>query len=185
MSRPSVVRAWLVAHEGFLVGSAMLLTALGIRWGATWLLPVPGTPRRVPFWQLTPALLAMLASIATVNRLPVGPGRAQRLARAAWALVVIGAAAGCAAVVGLGTGLPSLVPGTAAAVGLTVAVAALAGRAAVWVGAGWAAIVLMRVNKVAATEDLWSGLPDRARLALLVVVALGLVGYARAGVRYP
>lgn len=181
VSSASVVRAWLVAHDARVVGAAMAAGTLVLCVGAQWLLPVPGQERKVPFWQLTPALLAMLASLATVNRLPSGRGWAQLAARGAWVGLVMTAAAASAWAVGQGTGLPSLVPGTAVVVGLTFAAAPVVGRWSVWVGAMLAVEVLMRMTRTAADEDLWTSLPPTGQLVLAAMATAGVAAYAALG----
>ncbi len=181
LREPSAVRAWLVAHDAQAVGAAMVLVAVVLAVGAQWLLPVPGQARKVPFWQLTPGFLAMLASLATVNRLPAGHAAPQRLARGVWVGGVLALAAGCAWIVGLGADLPSLVPGTTVTVALTFAVATVLGRISAWVGVVVVVVVLARVTTMAADEDLWASLPVTVRLVLALVAAVGVAGYALVG----
>lgn len=180
--QPSVVRAWLVAHDARSVVAAMAVLVVVLCLGAQWLLPVPGQPLKVPFWQLTPAMLAMVASLGTVNLLPSGRSGPQRIARATWAGCVIATAAGCSWIVGQGTThLPSLVPGTSVVVALTFTASVVVGRMSVWVGALLVGVILVRVTTMQATEDLWSSLPGATRLALAAVATIGLAAYTWVG----
>ncbi len=152
--------------------------------GSWWLLPVPGSVRRVPVWQLTPPAFAALASLATLNRLPAEfPDFALRAARLAWALIILGLACLGVRAVDLAAGLGSLVPATATLVGLALGTSCVLGRMSVWVGGVGILVIVMNTHKYAGAASPWAPEADPIWVGGVALAVLGVAAYAWFGAR--
>ena len=160
----------------------MVVGTTGLCAARNQLLPSFGSTMPVPLWQLVPPMLAITASLATVNGLPVARGSLQvAAARAGWLVAVAGFAAGCARVVDVRTGLTTIVPGTCLLVALTFAAASVLGRASVSVGAAAAVVIVSRTSELAHVENPWLPTSDPIWFAGTALAVLGSVVFVVRG----
>ncbi|RNL64330.1 hypothetical protein EFK50_07325 [Nocardioides marmoriginsengisoli] len=180
--RGSAAAAWFVAHDGPVVLIVtVVLTAL-LTVGADGLLPVPGTERALPVWQLMPALFALVTSQAAINGLPAQHATSQvYAARAAWCVTVAATAGACVHVVDLVSGLPALAPATMIMVVGAFGLSSVIGRGAVVLGAAAMVHIVVNVRRYGDTGNPWRF--DQGLVAVVVgsLIALGFVGYVRWG----
>lgn len=176
----------MVAHHGLVVFGAMAILTGILCAAARTLIPVPGDERPLPAWQLSPAAYAVLAALATVNRLPTWiTDRRVWCARAGWLAAVTLVALGCVLLVDIRSGLPSLGPPTIVVVVLTFGAASLVGRIAVWVGMTSILWIVFHIHTYASTANPWS-LPEKgARIGVIVVCVISVLGYVVRGGRGP
>jgi hypothetical protein len=181
LTRPSVVRAWLVAHELRAVLTVMAALTVVLVLGSDALLPVPGAQRPLPVWQLIPALYAAVASVATTNALPARTGGHRVVvARACWCASVVAVVGACVSVVDLGSGLPALAPASMVMVAATFAIAPLLGRGSVCLGAAAMVHVVVNAGRYTSGESPWTPGPSVV-VPVVALVVLGLCGYALLG----
>lgn len=184
--RGSAVRAWIVAHDGFRAGAAVVGVGSAISAYAFASVPSPyGGP--IPMWFLTPPALAMFAALAVHNEVAeVGwsTGRL-RLARLAWAVAVLAVTGAAAALVGVNAGQDRLPELTVALTSLTYGLAVLVGRASAALGAACLVSVVAstRALYLLTPAAVWQDLAGPGQLVLGAAAAACVTAYAWCGSR--
>lgn len=179
-----VVRAWLVGHHGFAFLFSTGVLTLGLWLFATESVPgVTGGPP-IPLWALGPPAYAGLASITTLDSIPVvGRDRVVRIGRACWLGVVLAVSVTGTAAVGAATGLASLPLGTGLLVALTFASAPVLGVTSVVVAAVPAVAIVILTRSVDGRQaSIWD--PSTAPavwVALALLCMAGCASYVRRG----
>lgn len=178
------MRAWVVGHDGFRVGVALLAVGLAVSVYAFVRVPSPyGGP--IPMWFLTPPALATLSALSVRNEIPVvgWADRRLRRARLGWALAVTALTGACAALVGANAGQDRLPELTMTLTGLTFGAAVAVGRGSAALGA---ACLVAVVGSTVALHDLtpariWDHLAWPGQTAAAIVCAVAVTAYARFG----
>ncbi|WP_408898620.1 hypothetical protein ACJ5H2_05805 [Nocardioides sp. R1-1] len=140
--------------------------------------------RPIPLWALGPPAYAGLASIATIDSIPVvRPDRIVRIARACWLGGVLAVSVTGTAAVAAATGLASLPLGTGLLVALTFAAAPVLGATSVVVAAVPAvAIVTLTRSLDGRQASIWEpSTAPAAWFALALLCLAGCASYVRRG----
>jgi hypothetical protein len=182
--RSSLVRIWLVGHHGIAVLGVQLALTVVLCGGSDALLPVPGSMRPMPVWQLIPALYAMPVALGTVSRIPEPASPAIRRARGLWIVWLVAVSAGCVRLVGATTThLPDLTLAACFLVLVTIAGASLLGRSAAGVGVAVAVYLVVHTADYPSAENPWEVHLGAVVLGACAAVALGLAAYVGYGAR--
>lgn len=182
-----MLRAWSIAHHGLAhLASVVVLTTLLVLFARSQVPGVTGGPP-IPVWALCPPAYAVLASVATVSRMPdaAADPRTLRPARAGWLVTVLVVSAVGAGGVSHATGLGGLVPATGVLVALTFGASTLLGLGSLLVGAVPAVVVVTLTRSIDPDRAaLWDPSRAPALWALLTIAGLaGALAYAAWGAR--
>lgn len=179
-----MIRAWLVAHNAIPVGLAFAVITVG---GSSYaLMGVPGAHGGpLPLWLLTPPALAVLASAAVSNDIPVFGWQVRQVmvGRVVWELVVTGLAALAAKVVGHAAGQSHLSLLTVLLVGFVFTASTAIGRGCVLVGAVPMLAMLGSPDSVRnhTPRTVWELLHPAVQVGAIMACVGGLVLYVLLG----
>lgn len=176
--------AWFLGHNGPVALGGLLLAGIGLATTAGRTVPTLDN-RALPLGMLTPPALAMLVGLGCWNRLPTPARPFTRivLARALWALVLLGFATGSALLVASAYPVLHLVAATALLVALTLGCAVVLGRGAPLVGAAGFVVLLVNTGsfRQVGAESMFLSLATQ--WPLVALGALCVMAYAALGSR--